>query len=93
MRKLTKIINKRRKNYKPTIGVEFENGKRISANLYVWKKYLQELEERKEAAAEAEARKLMVDFINQNPTLRQHMNRLTSFMAAIGDALGGVMYY
>ena len=93
MRKLTKIINKRRKNYKPTIGVEFKNGKRISANLYEWKKYLKELEERKEAAAEAEARKLMVDFINQNPTLRQHMNRLTSFMAAIGDALGGVMYY
>ena len=93
MRKLTKIINKRRKNYKPTIGVEFGHGKRISANLYEWKKYLKELEERTEAAAEAEARKLMVDFINQNPTLRQHMNRLTSFMAAIGDALGGVMYY
>ena len=93
MRKLTKIINKRRKNYKPTIGVEFGHGKRISANLYEWKKYLQELEERKEAAAEAEARKLIVDFINQNPTLRQHMNRITSFMAAIGGALGGVLYY
>ena len=93
MRKLTKIINKRRKNYKPTIGVEFGHGKRISANLYEWKKYLQELEERKEAAARAEADALIRDFINQNPTLRQHMKRLTSFMAAIGGALGGAMYY
>ena len=65
MRKLTKIINKRRKNYKPTIGVEFENGKRISANLYEWKKYLQELEDRKEAAAAAEARKFLWDFMQE----------------------------
>lgn len=93
MRKLTKIINKRRKNYKPTIGVEFGKGKRISANLYEWKKYLKEKQDREDALAEAEARKLMVDFINQNPTLRQHMNKLMGFMAAMGSVLGGAMYY
>lgn len=58
MRKLTKIINKRRKNYKPTIGI---NNKSVNADVYYInkKKLEKEREERK-------MRKIFNDFMREN---------------------------
>ena len=49
-RKLTKIVKKRRLNYKPTIGITLDNGKRVSVNSVVYWDII-----RKEEAAKAEA--------------------------------------
>ena len=58
MRKLTKIINKRRKNYKPTLGI---NNKSVNADVYYInkKKLEKEREERK-------MRKIFNDFMREN---------------------------
>lgn len=58
MRKLTKIINKRRKNYKPTIGI---NNKSINADVY----YINKKKIEKERA-EREKRRLIHDFMREN---------------------------
>lgn len=57
MRKLTKIINKRRKNYKPTIGID---NKSINADVYYInkKKIEKECEKRK-------IRKMFNDFMRE----------------------------
>ena len=85
MRKLSKIINKRRLKYKPTIGVEFGKGNRLSANLYEWKKYLQEKEAAEEAAARAVAKKFLWDFLEEKcPDLVRAIGVLSDL---------GYMYY
>jgi len=50
-RKLTKIVKKRRLNYKPTIGITLDNGKRVSVNSVV---YWDIIRKEEEAKAEAE---------------------------------------
>jgi len=57
MRKLTKIINKRRKNYKPTIGI---NNKSINADVYYINK--KKIEKERE---EQEKRRIFNDFMRE----------------------------
>ena len=88
MNKLTKVINKRRKNYKPTIGITSKNGnhhKSFNAEVYYIEKAKQE-----EIKAQKEARKFMMNFIEEEmPDLYKKMSVLTG---AIGG-LGSWMYY
>lgn len=51
MRKLTKIIKKRRKNYKPTIGITLKNGRRVSVNAEEYYAAIR-AEEKRQAEAE-----------------------------------------
>jgi len=62
MKKITKIINKRRKNFKPTIGIEYSDGTRRSFNavIYYHEKALEEEEQ-----AEAEARRFLMKFVQK----------------------------
>ena len=83
MRKLTKTINKRRKNYKATIGLTTETGKRVSFNATVF--YI-EKERAAKAEAEREAKRLVRNFI------RQQMPTLAAVMDYFGMA-GGAYYW
>jgi len=83
MKKLTKIIKKRNKNYKPTIGLQTEAGRRISFNaeLFYIEKALQEKLE-----AERYAKKFVRDFIKEKmPEFDKFINMLEGF--------GSFMYY
>lgn len=84
MRKLTKAIKKRRKNYKATIGLTSEDGTRhmcVNATVYY-------IEKEKEAKLEAErcARQLVRKFI------REQMPTLAAVMDYFGMA-GGAYYW
>ena len=57
MKKLTKIIKHKHKNYKPTIGLTDDFGKKFSVNSVEYYITLKKLR------AEREARKLVMDFI------------------------------
>ena len=46
-RKLTKIVKRRRKNYKPTIGLTLENGRRISVNAVLYYEAIRKEQERR----------------------------------------------
>ena len=61
MRKLTKTINKRRKNYKPTIGLTFKGG-RLSVNAT---EYYIERDKREVAKAEREIKRKMRSMIRE----------------------------
>ena len=82
MRKLTKTVNRRRKNYKPTIGLTSKDGsyrKSVNATVYYIK-----LEKKREAEAKREARKFLEDF----------MRKEMPGFAAIMDYFGGMgMWY
>jgi len=83
MNKLTKTINKRRKNYKPTIGLLTETGRKVSinANIFYIEKALQEKLE-----AERYAKKFVRDFIKEKmPEFDKFINILEGF--------GSFMYY
>ena len=62
MRKLTKFINKRRKNYQPTIGLVTEKGKTVSINAVEFYIALAKERERK---AQAETHRLMYQFMRE----------------------------
>lgn len=78
MRKLTKIVNRRRKNYKPTIGLTSKDGryhKTVNATVYYIK-----LEKKIEAEAKRETRKFLENFLREKvPSL-----------AAVMDYFGGM---
>lgn len=78
MKKLTKIINKRRKNYKPTIGIEYIDGTRMSFNAVVYYHY-KALEEKERA--EAEARKFLMRFVQE---ACPDIYRFASLLGSIG---------
>ena len=65
MRKLSKIINKRRLNYKPTIGLEFESGKRISVRLAEYLAYLKYKADQEEAERRQIAWEFFIDFMKK----------------------------
>ena len=83
MRKLTKTINRRKKNYKATIGLTTETGKRVSYNAIVF--YI-EKERAAKAEAKREAERLVRNFI------RQQMPALSAVMDYFGMA-GGAFYW
>lgn len=63
MRKLTKIVNRRRKNYKPTIGLTSKDGsyrKSFNATVYYIK-----LQKKRDAEAERQARKFLMNFLQE----------------------------
>lgn len=82
-RKLTKEIKRRRKNYKPTIGIILENGKRASVNAVI---YFDMLRKQREAELEAEI------YQEMHSLIRKHLPGL----AALEDhliSIGSWMYY
>ena len=83
MRKLTKTVNRRRKNYKPTVGVTGKSGKRYSIN---GTKYYIFLENKRKREAEIEARKFMENFIAEKCP---QFAKIVDFL----KAMGGMMYY
>lgn len=83
MRKLTKTINRRRKNYKPTIGLTSKDGsyrKSVNATVYYIK-----LQKKRDAEAKREARKFLMNF------LEKEMPGLFGVLNAFGN-LGMWMY-
>jgi len=84
MRKLTKTINRRRKNYKPTIGLTSKDGsyrKSVNATVYYIK-----LQKKRDAEAEREARKFLMNF------LEEKMPKFFGMLNAFAN-LGDWMYY
>ena len=84
MRKLTKIINKRRKNYKATVGLVNEYGKRCSVNGVLF--YMMLRAEEKDRA-EREARKFMMKFV------QEACPNLVTFMNILGSMTNWSSYY
>lgn len=78
MRKLTKVIKRRRKNYKPTIGLILEDGSRVSVNAEVYYIF-----KRKQAEAEAhrQAKQFFKDFLEKAmPDLFGLLNLFDNYM-------------
>lgn len=82
-RKLTKEIKRRRKNYKPTIGIILENGKRASVNAVI---YFDMLRKQEEAELEAEIYQELHNII------REHAPGLAALEDYLGS-MGSWMYY
>ena len=81
MRKLTKIIKKRRLNYKPTIGITVEDGWRSSVNSVVYKDVITKREiAKQEAEMHAYAHKLIKEFFPETLELLGIASNLESWM-------------
>ena len=81
MRKLTKIVKRRHKNYKPTIGgIDIITNKQVSVNAVVF--YVEKEKERKyqaEQRAKQEMRKVFMSLV------KEKMPNLFSMLNIFGD--------
>lgn len=80
-RKLTKIVKKRRKNYKPTIGITLDNGKRVSVNSVVyWDIIRKEEAERAEAELHQKMHTLIREALPELAALEDYLRDMGSWM-------------
>ena len=81
MRNLTKSLRKRRLNYKPTIGITLDNGKRVSVNSVVyWDIIRKEETAKQEAEMRALAHKLIQKFFPETLELLGITSGMDSWM-------------
>lgn len=87
MKKLTKVIKRKRKLNKPTIGLVTESGRRISFNAEIY--YIEKAKEAK-IEAERQARQFMHKFLQEKcPEMMKKIETLQSILGGFGS----FMYY